>query len=161
MLAHIKSLIFGAAAGDILPSDADADADDRVAAATAVLLIETAVMDGEFAADERATIGRLLMERFGISENGVDTLMVETEQAVADSVELFSFTRVLRSDYDHADRVKMIEMMWEVAYADGVIHDYEANLIRRATGLLHVSDRESGEARKRVLERLDKEAGAA
>ena len=161
MLAHIKSLIFGATAGDILPSDADADADDRVAAATAVLLIETAVMAGEFGADERATIGRLLMERFDISENGVDTLMVETEQAVADSIELFSFTRVLRSDYDHAERVKMIEMMWEVAYADGVIHDYEANLIRRATGLLHVSDRESGEARKRVLEQLDKEAGAA
>ena len=157
MLAHLKSLIFGAAAGDILPSDAD----DRVAAATAVLLIETAVMDGEFDVDERATIGRLLMERFGISENGVDTLMVETEQAVADSVELFSFTRVLRSNYDHADRVKMIEMMWEVAYADGVIHDYEANLIRRATGLLHVSDRESGEVRKRVLEQLDKQAGAA
>ena len=157
MLAHIKSLIFGAEAGDILPTDAD----DRVAAATAALLIETAVMDGEFDVDERATIGRLLMERFGISENGVDTLMVETEQAVADSVELFSFTRVLRSNYDHADRVKMIEMMWEVAYADGVIHDYEANLIRRATGLLHVSDRESGEARKRVLEQLDKEAGAA
>ena len=157
MLAHLKSLIFGAAAGDIIPSDAD----DRVAAATAVLLIETAVMDGEFDVDERATIGRLLMERFGISENGVDALMVETEQAVADSVELFSFTRVLRSDYDHADRVKMIEMMWEVAYADGVIHDYEANLIRRATGLLHVSDRESGEVRKRVLEQLDKEDGAA
>ena len=157
MLAHIKSLIFGAAAGDVPPSDAD----DRVAAATAALLIETAVMDGGFDADERATIGRLLIERFGISENGVETLMVETEQAVAKSVELFSFTRVLRSDYDHADRVKMIEMMWEVAYADGVIHDYEANLIRRATGLLHVSDRESGEARKRVLEQLDKEAGAA
>ena len=157
MLAHIKSLIFGAEAGDILPTDAD----DRVAAATAVLLIETAVMGGEFGVDERATIGRLLMARFGISENGVDTLMVETEQAVADSVELFSFTRVLRSNYDHADRVKMIEMMWEVAYADGVIHDYEANLIRRATGLLHVNDRESGEARKRVLEQLDKKAGAA
>ena len=157
MLAHIKSLLFGAAAGDVPPSDAEG----RVAAATAALLIETAVMDGGFDADERATIGRLLMERFGISENGVDTLMVETEQAVADSVELFSFTRVLRSDYDHADRVKMIEMMWEVAYADGVIHDYEANLIRRAIGLLHVSDYESGEARKRVLEQLDKEAGAA
>ena len=154
MLAYLKSLIFGAATGDILPSNAD----DRVAAATAVLLIETAVMDGEFEADERATIGRLLMERFGISENDVDALMVETEQAVADSVELFSFTRVLRSDYDHADRVKMIEMMWEVAYADGVIHDYEANLIRRATGLLHVGDRESGEVRKRVLEQLDMRA---
>ena len=49
----------------------------------------------------------------------------------------------------------MIEMLWEVAYADGILHDFEANLIRRATGLLHVSDRESGVARKRVLEQLD------
>ena len=52
-------------------------------------------------------------------------------------------------------------MMWAVAFADGNVHDYEANLIRRATGLLHLSDRESGEARKRVLEQLDKDAGAA
>ena len=157
MLAHIKSLIFGAASGDILPPNAEA----RVAAATAALLIETAVMDGKFDADERATIERLLIERFGISKDSVGTLLVETEQAVADAVELFSFTRVLREDYNHADRIKMIEMMWEVAYADGVMHDYEANLIRRATGLLHVSDRESGEARKRVLEQLDKEVGTA
>ena len=157
MLIQIKNLIFGAGKGEMPPPNAS----NRVAVATAALLIETAVMDGEFDTDERATIGRLLIESFGISKDDVDTLMVETEQAVADSVELFSFTRVLKSDYDHADRVKMIEMMWEVAYADGVLHDYEANLIRRATGLLHVNDRESGEARKRILERLDKGAGAA
>jgi len=48
----------------------------------------------------------------------------------------------------------VIEMLWEVAYADGQLHDYEANLLRRITGLLYVSDRESGEARKRVLARL-------
>jgi uncharacterized tellurite resistance protein B-like protein len=45
-------------------------------------------------------------------------------------------------------------MLWEVAYADGTLHDYEASLLRRITGLLYVSDRESGEARKRVLARL-------
>ena len=137
------------------------EADERVAAATAALLIETAVMDGDFDGDERATIGKLLIEHFSMSENEVDALMLETKQAVDDAVELFSFTRVLKGNYDHGDRVKIIEMMWEVAYADGVLHDYEANLIRRATGLLHVSDRESGEARKRILERLDKGGGAA
>ena len=41
-------------------------------------------------------------------------------------------------------------MLWTVALADGVIHDYEANLVRRVCGLLYVSDRESGEARKRA-----------
>jgi uncharacterized tellurite resistance protein B-like protein len=48
----------------------------------------------------------------------------------------------------------VIEMLWEVAYADGRLHDYEASLLRRVTGLLYVSDRDSGEARKRVLARL-------
>ena len=47
-----------------------------------------------------------------------------------------------------------MEMLWEVAYADGELHDYEASLIRRVTGLLHVSDRDSGAARKRALDRL-------
>jgi uncharacterized tellurite resistance protein B-like protein len=50
--------------------------------------------------------------------------------------------------------VDLIEMVWEVAYADGELHDYEANLLRRLGGLLYVSDRERGEARKRVLARL-------
>ena len=45
-------------------------------------------------------------------------------------------------------------MLWEVAYADGALHDYESNLMRRLAGLLHVSDRDSGEARKRAIERL-------
>ena len=52
------------------------------------------------------------------------------------------------------ERVKIIEMLWEVAYADGVVHHYEANLIRRINGLLYVSDRDSGAARKRVAARL-------
>ena len=45
-------------------------------------------------------------------------------------------------------------MLWEVVYADGELHDYEASLLRRIAGLLYVPDRESGEARKRVLARL-------
>ena len=44
----------------------------------------------------------------------------------------------------------MMEMLWEVAYADGELHDYEANLMRQVTGLLYVTDRESGDARKRA-----------
>jgi len=45
--------------------------------------------------------------------------------------------------------------LWEVAYADGEVHDYEANLVRRVAGLLYVQDRDSGRARKRVLKRLN------
>ena len=56
--------------------------------------------------------------------------------------------------FEPEERIALIEMLWEVAYADGELHDYEASLIRRITGLLYVSDRDSGEARKRVRARL-------
>ena len=52
------------------------------------------------------------------------------------------------------ERVGILELLWEVVYADGTLHDYEASLLRRVAGLLYVSDRESGEARLRVMERL-------
>ena len=52
----------------------------------------------------------------------------------------------------------MIEMLWEVALADGDIHHYESNLVRRVAGLLYVPDPESGAARKRVLQRLKSSA---
>jgi len=55
----------------------------------------------------------------------------------------------------------MIEMLWEVAYADGSLHDFESNMLRRVAGLLYVTDRESGDARKRVVARLSGEAGGA
>jgi len=51
--------------------------------------------------------------------------------------------------------VMLVEMLWDVVYADGELHDYEANLMRRVAGLLHVSDQESGAARKRVLGRME------
>ena len=64
------------------------------------------------------------------------------------------FTRAVNDGFAPEDRIQVIEMLWEVVYADGELHDYEASLLRRITGLLYVSDRDSGEARKRVLARL-------
>ena len=64
------------------------------------------------------------------------------------------FTRVIKDRYSPEERVELVEMAWEVVYADGELHDYEANLLRRLGGLLYVSDKERGDARKRVLARL-------
>ena len=148
MIDHIKALITGAAT-------ADGTATDDVPAAAAALVIEAAVLDGEFDTDERRTIARLLAERFDLEASEVESLIEQGMEAVAHSVDLYGFTRVLKDGLPHEERGWIIEMLWEVAYADGKLHDYEANLVRRIVGLLHVPDRESGAARKRVLERLD------
>jgi uncharacterized tellurite resistance protein B-like protein len=122
--------------------------------AAAALMVEAAIMDSAFDAAERARIGELIRERFALGADEAADLIAEAERAVAASVQWHGFTSAIKDGYDHAERVELIEMLWEVAYADGRLHDYEASLLRRIAGLLYVSDRDSGEARKRVLARL-------
>jgi uncharacterized tellurite resistance protein B-like protein len=122
--------------------------------AAAALMVEAATMDSTFDADERARIAALVQARFGLSSEEAQALVAEAERAASASVEWHGFTRAIKDGFDHAERVQLVEMMWEVAYADGALHDYEASLLRRVAGLLYVGDRESGEARKRVLARL-------
>ena len=81
-------------------------------------------------------------------------MMAEAEQTAETSVDLYHFTRVAKDLLDEAGRIELLEAMWEVVYADGTLHEYEAQLMRRVSGLLFVEDRESGAARKRALEKL-------
>jgi uncharacterized tellurite resistance protein B-like protein len=127
---------------------------DELQLAAAALLVEAATMDSKFDAEERARVSRLVQDRFALSAEEAADLVGEAEQMAAASVEWHGFTRAIKNGFDQAERVQLIEMLWEVVYADGELHDYEASLLRRVTGLLYVSDRESGEARKRVLTRL-------
>ena len=127
---------------------------DRLQLATAALLVEAAEMDAEFGAEERAKITELVQRRFGLNAAESSALLEAARDKVEQSVEVYGFTRDIKNAFSPEERIEMMEMLWEVAYADGELHDLEAGLMRRLAGLLHVSDRDSGLARKRVLARL-------
>lgn len=146
MFAALKSLLF--------PNRSDADGLDPVALATAVLLVEAGLMDGEFGAEERETILRLLAKQFSVATAEAERLVAAAEQEAARSTELYSHSRTVKDNLSYKERLDIIEMLWEVVYADGHLHDFEANLMRRLNRLLFVEDLDSGLARKRVLERL-------
>lgn len=148
MLNRIKRIF--AAQG----TDTAAPKHDALKLASAALLVEAAVLDGDFDAAERATIKRLLKDHFSLDSHQVAELIEEAEATVADANELYTLARTVKDGVDIDERTAIIEMLWEVAYADGEVHDYEANLVRRLAGLLYVSDRDSGEARKRVATKL-------
>lgn len=133
------------------------DIDEKHLAAAA-LLVEAARMDSHFDDAEAAAIERLLGDRFQLTADEVATLIKEAKDSQAETNQLVHFTQTVKDRFDHDERIEMIEMLWEVAYADGELHDYEANLLRRIGGLLYVSDRERGDARKRVIDRLGLEA---
>jgi uncharacterized tellurite resistance protein B-like protein len=122
--------------------------------ALTALLIEAACSDSHFDAAERDVIARMLERRFSLSVADARGLLAAGEAAAAESAELFHFTRIINERLSPEERVELIEMLWEVAYADGVLDKYEDSLLRRVGGLIYVADRERGMARQRVLVRL-------
>ena len=122
--------------------------------AVIVLLIEASQIDGDSGPEEINHIKNLLMKKFNFTENEADD---NIKKALADSetrIELFSQIKILLNEMDHKERIDVIEMMWGVILADGVIDDFEANLMRRMNGLLYISGIESAEAKERAANQL-------
>jgi len=126
---------------------------DEVQLALCALLIEAANSDHHFDDAERNVIGEMLKRRFSLSAAEARALVAAGERAAEASAELFHFTRIINERLSPAERIELIEMLWEVAYADGSLDEFEDSLIRRIGGLVYVPDPERGAARRRVLQR--------
>jgi uncharacterized tellurite resistance protein B-like protein len=148
VLNRIKSLLMGDPEAEKIARD------EEVKLAAAALLVEAAKLDGFFISDERREIQHVLKDHFGINDAEARTLIDAAEKAVDQSSQLYGFTKVLKDRFTPEERIKMIEMLWQVAIADGEIDHFEANLIRRVGGLLYVSDVDRGLAKQRVMARL-------
>jgi uncharacterized tellurite resistance protein B-like protein len=131
---------------------------DEVQLAAAALLIEAAHIDDQLDPRERAVIDRILERRFKLSATAARQLVAVAEQASERSTQLFRFTSIINDRFSLEQRIELMEMLWEVVQADGVVDALEDTLLRRIGGLLYVPDRERGAARQRVLQR--REAGA-
>ena len=127
---------------------------DELPLAVAALLIEAARMDDDFDGAERATIERLLAEKFALAPAAVRSLLAAAERAVEQSTQFFPFTQAICAAMPPEARVQIIEMLWQVAYADGVLDPQEDMLLRRIAGLIYVPDREHALARERALAKL-------
>ena len=127
---------------------------DELELALTALLVEAAYSDDRFDEAERAIIGELIERRFNLSHSDARALLAAAETTASESAELFHFTRIINERLSLQQRVELIEMLWEVAYADRVLDEFEDSLLRRVSGLIYVPDRERGMARQRVVSRL-------
>jgi uncharacterized tellurite resistance protein B-like protein len=125
-----------------------ADNDYRLAAAA--LLVHAAAIDGEMSQAERDKLRALVKQRFGLDDAMTDELVDQATAAEHEAVDLYHFTSLLNRMLDEEGRAKIVEMMWEIVYADGQRDELEDNLLWRAADLLGVSPRERIELRRRV-----------
>jgi uncharacterized tellurite resistance protein B-like protein len=123
--------------------------DDYRLAATA-LLVHAAAIDGEMLPSERDKLHAVIKQRFELDDKSADELIKKATAAEQESVDLYHFTHLLNRTLDEPGRSRIIEMMWEIVYADGHRDELEDNLLWRAADLLGVSARERIELRRRV-----------
>lgn len=128
--------------------------ENDLAFALAVLLIDVARSDDRVVDHEEGVIERALARRFDLDQSEVTRLVKAAEEGALRATDLFRFTQVVVNNFSEDERIGVIEMLWDVAYSDGVLTGDEDGLIRRVAGLIYVSDRDRGDAKLRVRERL-------
>jgi uncharacterized tellurite resistance protein B-like protein len=124
--------------------------EDDYRLAASALLVHAAAIDGSISDAERAKLHALIKQRFNLDDAMTDELVAEATEAEQKAVDLYHFTARLNRSLDDAGRARMVEMMWQIAYTDGVVTEFEDNLIWRAADLLGVSQHERIALRERV-----------
>ena len=115
------------------------------------LLIEACKVDGIVSDDEIEKITGLLINKFHLKPSKAKNAVNFVLEKENEKVEIFSDIKVILDTMNHEERIKVVEMLWGVVLADGNIDDYEANLMRKISSLLHVSSFETAEAKKRAM----------
>jgi uncharacterized tellurite resistance protein B-like protein len=118
--------------------------------AAAALLVHTAAIDGNISDLERDKLHAVIKRQFGLDEATTDELLAEATEAEHESIDLYHFTSLINRSLDEEGRRRVVEMMWEIIYADGRVTEFESNLIWRAADLLGISSRERIELGQRV-----------
>ena len=118
--------------------------------AVIVLLLEACQIDGETDKVEIEYVTNLLINKFNFTQSEAEENINKTLKNNAERIEIFSQIKIILNEMDHNERIEVIEMMWGVILSDGVVDDFEANLMRRMNGLLYISGIESAEAKERA-----------
>jgi uncharacterized tellurite resistance protein B-like protein len=147
MFDAFRKFLSDLSVGDKHPSRFE-DNDYRLAASA--LLVHAAAIDGEVSEVERERLHAIVRQRFDLDEEATNELVAEATEAEHQAVDLYHFTSLINRTLDEAGRRRVVEMMWEIVYADGRVTEFEDNLLWRAADLLGISSRERIELRQRV-----------
>jgi uncharacterized tellurite resistance protein B-like protein len=121
-------------------------------AATA-LLIHVISLDGQPSEVEKRKLHSLIESRFGLDRGMADQLIASATLVEGEAVDLYHFTSVILRSVNEEGRLRIVEMMWELVYADGQVSEFEDNVVWRAADLLGVSSRDRIDLKHRVAAR--------
>lgn len=141
---------------DLQKTDVAVDSERSIKIATCALMIEMASIDEEFDKIERKRIADHFKNEYGLSDEDIDSLFELSNNELDNSIDLWGFTNLINEHYDKPQKIKVIEMIWEVIYADGKLSAHEDYLVHKFYKMLNLSHTEMIDAKMRVLEKRGK-----
>jgi uncharacterized tellurite resistance protein B-like protein len=124
-----------------------------VRVAVCALFLEMASIDGEFSDSERENIISLLKRQYRMSDEHVAALMEASEEGLEGSIDLWQFTNLINQNYSRQEKIQIIEMVWQVVYADGRLDKHEDYLVHKLAKLLRLSQKDLIDAKVKVSSR--------
>ncbi len=122
--------------------------------ATAALLIEMMQQDDEVHEKEIETIKNSLKERFSLTDDECHALFELAEERVGDAVDYHRFTSLIVREFTQAQKIKVIELLWSVAYADSHLDSLEEHMVRKISDLIHVSHKDFIKSKHKIQDAL-------
>jgi uncharacterized tellurite resistance protein B-like protein len=117
----------------------DSDTEHVLRLAIAALLLEMTHMDGEVWPEQRKAAETAVLDHFDLEEEEVKELLALAEAERAESTDYFQFTSLINDAYTQDEKIRLVELLWHIAYANESLHKYEEHMVRKIADLLHVS----------------------
>jgi len=136
------------------PGNADSVSEHSLQIATAALLIEMMRADTEISKDEQEKITHTIRTKFKLTEGETSELLQLAEEKIWKSTGYFEFTSLMNKGLSREQKMKVIEHLWDVAFADAILDKHEEYMVRKIAGLIHVSHKDFIDTKIKVKKRL-------
>jgi uncharacterized tellurite resistance protein B-like protein len=149
-MVNILQNIFPAAFTEKLTAGA-ATAEQEIYVATLALFLEIAHIDGEFSPEERKRLSEIFTTEYGLNPVYLEQLTELAEQELKNSHDLWRFTNLLNHNLSQLEKIRMVELIWKIIYADGILDQHEDYLIHKFARLLNLTHSELINAKLKIL----------
>ncbi len=133
-----------------IASDEVDDIEHQLKLATAALFIEMMQQDHEVHEDERQAVKVSLKEKFNLSEDETEELFNLAQQEASTATDYHQFTRLIAKEYTQDQKIKVIEFLWTIAYADNHLDSHEEHMVRRIADLIYVPHKDLMKTKHKV-----------
>lgn len=137
-----------------IDSDTSGDLDYQLKLATAALLLEMMHQDHNVNEKEKRAVREALRENFNLNDDETQELIKLAKQEASEATDYFQFTSLIAKEYPQEDKIKVVEYLWKIAYADTYLDPLEEHMIRRIADLLYVPHREFIRTKHRVARNI-------